>query len=341
MNWILKSAFTLWLRIRRWLKRIWTRPPVVPVQLLLKGEKGHLPFIKGVNLPWLSYGGDFGANAWNPDGGVAQPANREKLRRIFLEISQNGFHVVRWFLFCDGRAGIRFTKSGTPNGVEPHFSADIDAALELAAEFGLRIIFVLFDFLWFGKATMVNGVQVQGHGNAIRSNYKQQALRRRVLKPLLVRYGASPVILAWDIINEPEWATSGYDEKVSGRTLSFLTMRRFIKKTAHLVHRHTRQLATVGLGNACGLPLAVDTGLDFYQVHWYDKWEAKAPLERPVSEWDLGRPLLLGEFPTRNSQRQPQAIVAAAEKSGYCGALAWSVLGTDRSSGIELHKGKS
>jgi len=341
MNWLLKTAFVLWLRCRWWLIKKLTPPAAVPGLLFLKGDKTHLPFIKGINLPWLSYGCDFGANAWNPDGGVAQPANREKLRHVFRQISQSGYPVVRWFLFCDGRSGIRFTRAGTPVGVDPHLFADIDAAIELAAEFCLRIIFVLFDFLWFGKATMVKGVQVHGHGHAIRSNYKQQALRRRVLKPLFRRYGASPVILAWDIINEPEWASSGYDEKVSGRTLSFLTMRRFIKKTVRLIQRHTGQLATVGLGNATGLPLAIDTGLDFYQVHWYDKWDAKAPLDRPVSEWNLDRPLLLGEFPTRNSQRQPQAIVAAAEKSGYCGALAWSVMGTDRSSDIDLGKEKS
>jgi hypothetical protein len=116
----------------------------------------------------------------------------------------------------------------------------------------------------------------------------------------------------------------------------FLAMRRFIKKTARLVHRCTGQLATVGLANAAGLPLVRDTGLDFYQVHWYDRWESVAPLQRPVAELDLDRPLLLGEFPTRNSSRSPEAIVAAAKSSGYSGALGWSVLGTDRSSGIEL-----
>ena len=114
-------------------------------------------------------------------------------------------------------------------------------------------------------------------------------------------------------------------------------MRRFIKKTARLVHRHTRQLATVGLGNAAGLPLAHDCGLDFYQVHWYDRWDSVAPLDKPVPEWNLDRPLLLGEFPTRNSSRSPEAIVAAAEKSGYCGALAWSVPATDQFSGIRLN----
>ena len=27
-------------------------------------------FVVGANLPWISYGGDFGANAWRPAGGV-------------------------------------------------------------------------------------------------------------------------------------------------------------------------------------------------------------------------------------------------------------------------------
>ncbi|MCX6553716.1 MAG: hypothetical protein NTZ12_01680 [Candidatus Aminicenantes bacterium] len=336
MNWLLRTVFANWLRARLFLKKTLSKPAAVPGPLFLRGEKTPLPFMSGANLPWLCYGGDFGANAWSPDGGVGKPETRDTLQRIFSELNKRGIHTVRWFLLCDGRAGIRFNKAGMPSGVDPHLFADIDAALEIAAASQMRIIFVLIDFLWFGKATQLNGVQVGGHGSAIGSTYKQQVLRRRVLKPLLMRYGSSQVILAWDIINEPEWATNGYEEKVSGKALSFLTMRRFIKKTARLVHRHTRQLATVGLGNAAGLPLAMDTGLDFYQVHWYDRWNSVAPLDKPVPEWNLDRPLLLGEFPTRNSSRQPEAIIEASKKSGYCGALAWSIMGSDPSSGIGL-----
>ena len=38
------------------------------------------PFLIGANLPWIHYGIDFGANAWRPDGGVAQPDERAQLR---------------------------------------------------------------------------------------------------------------------------------------------------------------------------------------------------------------------------------------------------------------------
>ena len=112
-------------------------------------------------------------------------------------------------------------------------------------------------------------------------------------------------------------------------------MRRFIKRVTRLVHRHTGHLATVGLGNAAGLPLVRGCGLDFYQVHWYDRWEGIAPLSRPVPELGLDRPLLLGEFPTRNSTLSSEAIVAASRDSGYCGALGWSLLAKDDFSGIK------
>jgi hypothetical protein len=335
MDWLLKTVRSLWLHCRASLKGLWLKPAGIPGPLFLKGDKTHLPFIMGANLPWLRYGGDFGANAWTPNGGVGKAESRDQLGRIGREISSRGFHTVRWFLLCDGRAGIRFNAAGTPIGPDPYLFIDIDAALEIAAACDLRIIFVLLDFLWFGKAALVNGVQVRGRGHVIRSAYKQRALRRKVLKPLFKRYGRSPAILAWDIVNEPEWATRGYGGAAE-TAVDRRVMRRFIEKTARLVHRHTSQLATVGLANAAGLPLARDTSLDFYQVHWYDRWDATAPLDKPVSEWKLDRPLLLGEFPTKNSARTPEAIIAAAEKSGYCGALGWSVLGTDRSSGINL-----
>jgi hypothetical protein len=336
MNWLLKTVFSLWLDGRTFLNKLFSKPTALPGPLFLKGEKIHLPFIEGANLPWLNYGGDFGANAWSPDGGAGKQESREDLRRIFLELNKHGIDTLRWFLLCDGRAGIRFTKAGTPIGPDRYLFSDIDVALEIAAACNLRIIFVLLDFLWFGKAALVNGVQVRGRGGVISGATQRRALRRRVLKPLLKRYGRSPVILAWDIVNEPEWVTKGFGGNVSGTAVNFLAMRRFIKKTARMVHRHTSQLVTVGLVNAAGLPLVRYTGLDFYQVHWYDLWDAQAPLDKPVAEWNLDRPLLLGEFPTRNSARPPEAIVEASKKCGYCGALAWSVLGTDHSSGIDL-----
>jgi len=331
----MKVAYVFWLRVRAFLKRTFSQPPAAPGPLVRRGEGTPLPFLEGANLPWLSYGGDFGANAWSPAGGLGKPGKREELRRHFLELKRQGLHAVRWFLFCDGRAGIRFSAAGTPLGPDERLFADIDTALETAAAEEMKVIFVLFDFLWFDKSFHVNGVQTGGRSGVITGAYKQRSLRRRVITPLLMRYGRSPAILAWDIVNEPEWATRGWGGGIIGPSVSFLAMRRFLRRVARLVHRHTVHMATVGLGNASGLPLVRGCGLDLYQVHWYDRWESVAPLERPVRELDIDRPLLLGEFPTRNSARSPEAIVATSRTSGYCGAMAWSLLGTDDFSGIK------
>jgi hypothetical protein len=332
---LLKYFFILRLRCYRAWRRLFRAPAAPPPALVKRGQDAPLPFLEGANLPWLSYGNDFGANAWSPAGGLASPGKQEDLRRHLRALRERGARVVRWFLFCDGRAGIRFSRAGTPLGPDERLFSDIDCALEAVVREEMQVVFVLFDFLWFDSASMFNGVQTGGRSRVITNTYKQLALRRRVLAPLLKRYGRSAAILAWDIINEPEWATRGWGGGSIGPAVSFPAMRRFIRRVARLVHRHSDHLATVGLGNAAGLPLVRGCGLDFYQVHWYDRWDSVAPLEQPVAELGLDRPLLLGEFPTRNSSRSPEAIVAASRLSGYCGALSWSLLAKDKFSGMQ------
>jgi hypothetical protein len=333
MSGLLKWLYIFRRRCSQRMKNLFRRPLARPA-LFLHYQGAPLPFLLGANLPWLSYGGDFGANAWNPAGGLAKNGRKEELHRHLQTLKARGIDVLRWFLFCDGRAGIRFSAAGTPIGPDDSLYADIDAALETVSAEGMKVVLVLLDFLWFDKAARINGVQMGGRSRVISGAYKQRALRRRVIAPLLERYGRSPAILSWDIINEPEWATRGWGGGIIGPSISFPAMRRFIRRVTRLVHRHTAHMATVGLGNASGLPLAQNCGLDFYQVHWYDRWQDIAPLERPVHEMDIDRPLLLGEFPTRNSSRSPQAIMDAARNNGYCGALAWSLLADDEFSGM-------
>jgi len=292
------------------------------------------PYLKGANLPWVNYGGDFGANAWNPAGGIGRPGQREELHRYLLEIKDKCGPIVRWFLFCDGRAGVRFDAEGAPIGPDDHLYTDMDAALETTVSVDMKIIFVLFDFHWFDQTAWVNSIQTGGRREVISGSYKQRKLRRHLLIPLFERYGHSPAILAWDIINEPEWVTRGWGATDKTTSISPPTLRRFIKKTTRLIHRHTDHMVTVGLGNASGLHLVQGCGLDFFQVHWYDQWEKEAPLTKPLSELNLDRPVLLGEFPTKNSARLPDEIIAASRSSGYCGALGWSLLANDHFSDL-------
>jgi len=47
-------------------------------------------FVVVANLPWLDYGQGFGANAWQPKGGLARPERRARMRRVLGELPTRG-----------------------------------------------------------------------------------------------------------------------------------------------------------------------------------------------------------------------------------------------------------
>ena len=276
----------------------------------------------GANLPWVHYGIDFGANAWRPDGGVAQPEERAQLEQVFARLAATGVQYVRWFLFCDGRAGILFSAGGRPLGLDDFVFRDIDAALEIAGRHGVRIMFVLLDFLWCDPVSAMRGVQLGGRAHVLADAASRDALLTLALRPLLERYAEEPQIFAWDVINEPEWI----------KTVDAVDLRAFLVESVGLVHSSTCHPATVGSAGVRWRDRYTGLGLDFYQVHWYDSLKHQPSLETSVDQLSFDRPVLLGEFPTRGSKRNPDEIVGIAKAAGYSGAFYWSVLSKDECS---------
>src|SRR3954470_12554650 len=124
-------------------------------------------FVFGANLPWFNYGFDFGANAWSPAGGVGRSDAREHVSREIAILAGTGVQAIRWFLFCDGRAGIVFDERGRPAGIDECVLRDVDAALEFAGRERLRVVFVLLDFHWCLPGRIVDGVQLGGHAGTL------------------------------------------------------------------------------------------------------------------------------------------------------------------------------
>ena len=259
-------------------------------------------FWVGVNLPWQHYGGDFGANAWQPGGGVGQPERRAALRDALARVAGAGARVVRWFMLADGRAGLRPSPSGGVLGLDDAVFRDADAATEELERAGVAAIFVLFDYHWFRRARVIEGVRTGGRRALALDPSLRPILIERVVDPLLERYGRHPCILAWDIVNEPEWVTR--NGPLSSRPLGARkpAMRAFIRDVATVIHNLTSHAATVGSASTSTLALVRGLGLDVYQAHWYDRLDRRSPLDRPVGTLGLDRPLILGEFPTRGSR---------------------------------------
>jgi hypothetical protein len=284
----------------------------------------------GANLPWLDYGQDFGRSAWRPEGGLAVPERRERLRRELGRLAGSGARLVRLWLLGDGRAGLRLDGSGHPLGLDARFFPDLDAALAALHEAGLRGLLVLTDFLWFAPAQVESGVQLGGRRELVRDVDKRARLVEHVFAPIAERCARAPEVAAFDLMNEPEWATLGVGTQDPRRAISRREMREFLSQLAVCFHERAPQPVCVGLASARWRSLLDGLPLDFEQVHWYESLDSLTALARPVAPPGPGRRApLLGEFPTRGASLPPERIFEIAALAGYSGALAWSALASD------------
>jgi hypothetical protein len=287
-------------------------------------------FLVGANLPWIDYGQDFGASAWRPGGGVAQPDRREAMRLGLGRLAEAGGSVARWWLLGDGRSGLRESPRGV--GLADPVLDDMGAAVRALREAGLRALFVLTDFQWFRRRRREGSVALFGRAHLVNDPARRAGLLASVFAPIADTFGREEAILGWDLLNEPEWATFGVGTLDPLASISRRVMRAYLRELAALFHARATQPVTVGLASLRGLPLLDGVDLDFHQVHWYERNDGAASLSRPLATRDLGRqPLLLGEFPTRSCSLSPAEILERAERAGYAGALAWSLLGRDAS----------
>lgn len=286
-------------------------------------------FVIGANLPWVRYGGDFGANAWSPAGGLSTRNPDSTLRPHLEELRGLGVTHLRWFVLCDARAGVQFDSEERPLGLDDAFWRDLDAALAVVNDAGMKLLPVLFDFYLCRPKRLVNGVQLGGRRRLLATSPGRAQLLDTVVAPILRRYGREPVVAAWDLINEPEWVTFGTGTWNPFASVSRGAMRRYVRDAAALTHAETRHAVTVGSASATTLPLVEGLGLDFYQPHWYDRFEQDAPLDRPSTSISGILPVVLGEFPTRRSGKTASDVLETVARQGYDGAYFWSVLSDD------------
>jgi hypothetical protein len=287
----------------------------------------------GANLPWLDYGQDFGACAWRPDGGVAEPSRRERLRRELGRLAQSGATLVRLWLLGDGRAGLVEDAEGFLAGLDRFVLEDLDALVAALSEAGLRAHLVLTDFPWFAPARVESGVRLFGRRSHVRDPARRARLMERVFAPIADRLSGVREIAGIDLLNEPEWATLGVGTLDPRASISRSEMRAYLGELAALFHARTTQPLSVGLASARWLSLLDGLPLDLVQVHWYESLDSLAALARPVAPRAPGGVApVLGEFPTRGASVPPERVLAIAQDAGYSAALAWSQLASDEAS---------
>lgn len=324
----------------------------------------------GCNYPWSTDGStvyyalDFGANVWGSHLGVS--TRRAAIARDFAEMAALGFSLARWFVFGDGRSGIVYDDRGLPLGPDPHLFADVDAALEIARDAGIGLVFVLLDHRWMFEgvretiADPATGALLEArlpHGRArvLNSSAGREALFVRVIEPFVHRYGVEGPradlgdwIAAYELMNEPDFVIEEWERDLSAHVampVPFESMAVMVARLSDVVHRRSRASTTIAAARLHNLWAWDDPalGLDVLQVHSYP--DVRHPRRdadvfgRPAASLGVSRPVLLGEFPGNAPQRHPGGThpppttlddyLEFAVAAGYAGAWPWSFSGTD------------
>lgn len=326
-------------------------------------------FAHGCNYPWSAEGGrifyglDFGANVWGSHVGVS--TRREAVAGDFAEMAGLGLRVVRWFVFCDGRAGIMYDDRDLPAGLDVHFFHDLDAALEIAAEHEMGLDLVLLDHTWMfsGVRSVVPDPTTggalearlpRGRAHVLQSEAGRRALFTHVIEPLVRRYSPrgerpdlAPGISAYELMNEPDFVIEEWEEvsRHVASPLPFAVVAGLVTRLSEVVHHYTAALTTLGCARARNLWAWEDPaiGLDVLQVHTYpDTRHPRRDIDLyglPPSALGVSRDVLLGEFPGDAPRRAPRGAspppttleqyLEFALEQGYVGAWPWSYSGTD------------
>jgi hypothetical protein len=325
-----------------------------------------------VNYPWSVIGGrsncgcDFGWNVWGSHAGVT--THEAEIRDDFRAMAELGAEVVRWFVWTDGRGGVRWTPDGRVAGVADRTFDDLDAALEIARDAGIRLCLVLFDFSWMIPRVHRDadgGVRGETHPDEIASADGQARIFSGLVDPLVSRYARrgwradlSGTIHSIDVINEPDWVTRGmawrpriFARDRVRRPFDRAELIALVRGVADRVHAQMDALVTVGGAQLAfaGLWDHAAFGLDVIQLHLYPDIRRlerdRALLYGPASALGLSKPVLIGEFPGNGDRRHPRGhrppprppaqYISHARAAGYLGAWPWSFKGVDEFGAVE------
>jgi len=326
-------------------------------------------YLSGVNVPWQNggYGADFGTVEEWPQH-TYSPSLTEAM---FADLFAAGVNSVRWWVFTDGRGAPEFnvTSGGSVTGLDANFLPSMASAIQLAEEYDIYLVFTLWDFAMVFADSDENGTGEHSgmHGNLITNSADRQTFIDNALLPMLqypvdsYTIGTHPNVLAWEIINEPEWIITDLGEVDirAVQPVSLAQMHRFVAELSSAIHQNSSQMVTVGSASlkwnsdtALGAegniwddadlaPYAADGILDFYQVHYYgwmngdEVFWSYSPLFNTAAEASLDKPAIIGEYPANatGTGQSLSDLLNGYFDNGYAGAWAWSYEAVDGNGG--------
>ena len=294
-------------------------------------------FLLGANWRPTGYG-CFGRTKWFPLGNG--PSKYPNYLEYYMRMARSaGMEVLRIGVVDDGQA--LFSSKDEVVGYDDVFRQDIRTCVELARKHGIRIEWVLIDFLAAGKARPAKGVQAQGHARVFTDPAVRGEFISKFLVPFLKEFGTAPAI-AIDIMNEPEWIVSkqefctgspcgGWEDVKDPNTKAERAIPRsnftdFANACIKAIREHAPGIL-VTCGVSCiNASLIEGLDLDYRAFHYY-KWMGERSTVLGALPKD--KPWVLEEFPTVGPAGQVEYDIAgyaqAARKAGGSGAYIWNL----------------
>ncbi len=293
-------------------------------------------FMHGVNYAWRNFGADFGGlAAWGINGVAKTPV----IDTEFADIKAQGGNVIRWWVMPNFRSdGIVFDSNDKPVRLGGTFIDDLNAALALAEKHNVYLMLNLFSFDNFNPTTTSSGVRIRGLQPIVLDAIKRQALLENVIRPMAKAVQASPYrkrMMAWDVINEPEWAIIGgskygdqdFNCNSSLQCLTHDQMESFLRDVTAVLRSESGGLVTVGGAAIKWAKAWSQLNLDFYQFHTYDWVNEWYPYSNSPAFYGItDKPVVMGEYPLTGLKGVPvPTMLTSWLKNNYGGALGWAM----------------
>lgn len=268
----------------------------------------------GVNLPWINYGWDLGANPWGGEPGGFH-VNRAALEADFAFMREHRIKLCRVFLFGDFRSGLERDGEGHILGLDPYVVPDMETLLDVAMTNGIRLIPVLMDHTLANEVAHENGIPVGEYPEYITNATLKAQFLTNAVQPFLEQFGGHEAIYAWDIMNEPRLATAVSQPDILAFVEDVAALFRTSAPDAEITVGHYDRYHLDEYGNAV---------TDMTQIHYYEHMDWYWTFDTPAIE--------IGAKPTFFGEVEPMHIeykLNTALSNGYAGILFWSLNGND------------
>ncbi len=313
----------------------------------------RMPFVLGVNVPWITCGHDFGSRP--PAWAGARATDWTALEGELRGLRALGVRVARYWILAGGvnypvgadpheladvvpfdapyatrhawrdAQTFRFALRDAPPGLPEAFLADFERLLRACRAADVALLPSLMSFELFAPIVSHPGGPASGGRGSFVLGAQMRPFFDAVLEPLLERSERyRDALFAWEVVNEPDWAAlprANRDAWVPAEALSTFLLegvrriaRRGFRASIGFIHARPTWLPEE---TRHALQRLADRGEYLHQRHFYAREDLGMRL--PEARESAVTPCLLGELPTAQAHRwaDPELWATECEPERY------------------------